>query len=88
MKHRLPDVMVDTGSDVCPLRPLGSAGGAADVRALWRGTAGRAGGRLTGRLTLSQETGHGAGKQHRALSDNLTGRSKPGGRAHGPGGAP
>lgn len=51
--------MVDTASDMCPLRPLGSAGGAAEREGSGEAAAGRAGGRLTGRLTLSQETGHG-----------------------------
>ena len=43
---------------------------------------------LIGRLTPSQEIGHGAGEQHHALSDDLTGRSNPGGRAQVPQGAP
>ena len=60
--NRLLDVTVNTGSDVCPLRPLGPALAAADVRELWRGTAHPVGERLTGRLTLSQETGAWSGR--------------------------
>ena len=53
---------MNTGSDTCPLQPLGSAPAVADVRALWRGTAGPVGGCLTGRLTLSPETGPRSGR--------------------------
>lgn len=81
------DVMVEQQVTCALLWPLVPAGGAADVRALWE----RHGG--SGWGTSYREADSGARRlgteraRHHALSDNLTGRSKPGGRAQVPRGA-